>query len=127
MRLVREELDELDYALNNEPTESVLKELADVIYVTNGLYATIGYSNSGIVELFPEDELAEFSDFVETRRATVIDVREMFSGEVVSEALRRVHQSNMSKLGEDGKPLRRADGKILKGPNYKPPVLIDLV
>ena len=26
----------------------------------------------------------------------------------------------MSKLGEDGKPIRREDGKILKGPNYKP-------
>ena len=31
-----------------------------------------------------------------------------------------VHTSNMSKLGEDGKPIYRADGKILKGPNYKP-------
>jgi len=42
-------------------------------------------------------------------------------------ALDRVHQSNMSKLGEDGKPIRREDGKVLKGPNYKPPTLTDLV
>jgi predicted HAD superfamily Cof-like phosphohydrolase len=39
----------------------------------------------------------------------------------------RVHESNMSKLGEDGKPIRREDGKILKGPNYFEPSLIDLV
>jgi len=39
----------------------------------------------------------------------------------------RVHESNMSKLGEDGKPIRREDGKILKGPNYFVPSLIDLV
>ena len=39
----------------------------------------------------------------------------------------RVHSSNMSKLGPDGKPLFRADGKILKGPNYQPPDLDDLV
>jgi predicted HAD superfamily Cof-like phosphohydrolase len=39
----------------------------------------------------------------------------------------RVHASNMSKLGEDGKPIRREDGKILKGSNYKEPSLIDLV
>lgn len=32
-----------------------------------------------------------------------------------------VHRSNMSKLGADGKPVRRDDGKILKGPNYFPP------
>ena len=41
-------------------------------------------------------------------------------------ALRRVFESNMSKL-VDGKPLRRADGKVLKGPNYYPPILDDLV
>lgn len=29
-----------------------------------------------------------------------------------------VHRSNMSKLGEDGNPILREDGKILKGPNY---------
>lgn len=41
-------------------------------------------------------------------------------------AMRRVYESNMSKL-VDGKPLRRDDGKILKGKNYQPPVLTDLV
>jgi NTP pyrophosphatase (non-canonical NTP hydrolase) len=44
----------------------------------------------------------------------------------LDEALRRVHQSNLSKL-VDGRPLRREDGKVLKGPNYKPPYLEDLV
>ena len=42
-------------------------------------------------------------------------------------ALDRVHKSNMSKLGLDGNPIRRADGKILKGPNYEPPHLKDIV
>jgi len=45
----------------------------------------------------------------------------------LEEALDRVHKSNMSKLGLDGKPIRRADGKVLKGPNYQPPHLNDLV
>jgi predicted HAD superfamily Cof-like phosphohydrolase len=36
-------------------------------------------------------------------------------------AIDAVHESNMSKLGDDGKPVRRADGKVLKGPNYQPP------
>jgi hypothetical protein len=38
-----------------------------------------------------------------------------------------VHRSNMSKLGVDGLPIRRADGKILKGPNYSPPDLESLL
>jgi predicted HAD superfamily Cof-like phosphohydrolase len=45
----------------------------------------------------------------------------------IEQALRRVHASNMSKLGEDGKPIYREDGKVLKGPNYQPPDLSDLV
>ena len=45
----------------------------------------------------------------------------------LEEALDRVHKSNMSKLGLDGKPIRRQDGKVLKGPNYQPPNLSDLV
>lgn len=45
----------------------------------------------------------------------------------IEQALRRVHKSNMSKLGEDGKPIYREDGKVLKGPNYQPPNLKDLV
>ena len=47
-------------------------------------------------------------------------------GWFLDEALNRVHVSNLSKLGEDNKPIRREDGKILKGPNYKPPDLSDL-
>ena len=34
-----------------------------------------------------------------------------------------VHASNMSKLGEDGKPIYREDGKVMKGPDYWPPDL----
>ncbi len=47
-------------------------------------------------------------------------------GWFLDEALHRVHQSNLSKLGEDGKPIYREDGKVLKGPNYAPPNLEDL-
>lgn len=36
---------------------------------------------------------------------------------------REVQRSNMSKLGEDGKPIYREDGKILKGPDYSEPDL----
>ena len=44
----------------------------------------------------------------------------------LDEALRRVFESNMSKLDESGKPIYREDGKVLKGPNYAPPDLSHL-
>lgn len=61
------------------------------------------------------------------------DLQYVLSGFVVTfglpfdEAFKRVHESNMSKLGPDGKPIYREDGKVLKGPNYKKPDLSDLV
>ena len=63
----------------------------------------------------------------------IADVQYVLSGSSVTfglpadEVFARVHDSNMSKLGPDGKPLVRADGKILKGPNYHPPKLDDLL
>ena len=45
----------------------------------------------------------------------------------LDEALDRVHQSNLSKLDDNGNPIYREDGKVLKGPNYQPPNLNDLV
>ena len=45
----------------------------------------------------------------------------------LDEAMKRVHESNLSKLDENGQPIRREDGKILKGPNYAPPLLTDLI
>ena len=41
----------------------------------------------------------------------------------LDEALRRVYESNMSKLDEQGNVIYREDGKVLKGPNYKEPDL----
>lgn len=39
----------------------------------------------------------------------------------IIEVFSEIQRSNMSKLGENGEYLIRADGKILKGPNYSPP------
>lgn len=41
----------------------------------------------------------------------------------LDECFHEVHDSNMSKLGENGKPIYREDGKVLKGPKYRPPNL----
>lgn len=36
----------------------------------------------------------------------------------IDEVFREIQRSNMSKLGADGKPIYREDGKVMKGPNY---------
>jgi predicted HAD superfamily Cof-like phosphohydrolase len=42
-------------------------------------------------------------------------------------AFEEVMHSNMTKLGQDGRPILRQDGKILKGPNYQPADMLRFV
>ncbi len=41
----------------------------------------------------------------------------------LDKCFKEVQRSNMSKLGQDGKPIYREDGKVMKGENYSPPDL----
>jgi len=41
----------------------------------------------------------------------------------IDACFKEVQRSNMSKLGEDGKPIYREDGKVMKGPGYSVPDL----
>ncbi len=84
------------------------------------------------------DELKEAlanNDTLETLDA-LIDLQYVLDGAFLSfglhhvkdAAFEEVHRSNMSKLGEDGKPIRRPeDGKVMKGPNYFKPDLAQFV
>ena len=39
--------------------------------------------------------------------------------DIMPEIIQEIHNSNMSKLGSDGKPVKREDGKVLKSELYK--------
>lgn len=39
----------------------------------------------------------------------------------ITEVFEEIQRSNMSKLGQDGNPIYREDGKVMKGPNYFKP------
>ena len=45
----------------------------------------------------------------------------------IEEVFNEIQRSNMSKLGEDGKPIYREDGKVLKGPNYFKPNIAEIL
>jgi predicted HAD superfamily Cof-like phosphohydrolase len=42
---------------------------------------------------------------------------------IIEDVFAEIQDSNMSKLGVDGKPIYREDGKVMKGPNYRRPDL----
>ena len=41
--------------------------------------------------------------------------------DIIEDVFDEIQKSNMSKLGSDGKPIYREDGKVMKGPNYFKP------
>jgi len=77
----------------------------------------LGIDNNDIVEV--ADALTDLLYVVYgAGHAFGIDLDECFT---------EVHESNMSKLGEDGRPIYREDGKVLKGPNYFVPNLEEIL
>lgn len=109
---------ELRYNLIDEEFEEVNEEIE--------FWNTEGYHWSRVKEPHEVDKAALLKEL--TDLLYVVYGTGASFGWDMDEAFRRVHESNMSKLGEDGKPIRReSDGKVLKGPNYKKPDLEDLV
>ena len=85
------------------------------------------------IELIQE-ELEELSDAVADR--DMVQIADALTGLLyvvygaghsfgidLDECFQEVHASNMSKLGEDGRPIYREDGKVLKGPSFFEPDL----
>ena len=85
VELIREELAELEEAINKKDLKEVADALTDILYVTYGAGHAFG-----------------------------IDLDKCFD---------EVQKSNMSKLGDDGKPIYNEKGKVMKGPKYFKPDL----
>lgn len=57
----------------------------------------------------------------------VVDGFALEAGIPLDEVITEIHASNMSKLGEDGEPIFRGDGKVLKGPNFREPDITSVI
>ena len=89
INLIKEELKELQEAINENNLLEIADALTDILYVTYGAGHAFG-----------------------------IDLDKCFA---------EVQRSNMSKLGENGKPIYNEKGKVMKGPNYLEPNLKQFV
>ena len=83
--LIKEELSELNKAIEDKNIEEVADALTDILYVTYGAGHAFGIN--------------------------------------LDKCFEEVQNSNMSKLGDDGKPIYNEKGKVMKGPNYFKPNL----
>ena len=87
-----------------------------------------------------EEEVEEFNDACFNASGSLVDIADALSdilyvvygaghafGIDLDKCFDEVHRSNMSKLGEDGKPIYRDDGKVLKGKNFQEPKLKEVM
>ena len=87
--LIKEELRELEEAMNTKNLKEIADALTDILYVTYGAGYAYGIN--------------------------------------LDKCFKEVQRANMSKLGNDGKPIYNEKGKVMKGPNYSPPNLKQFV
>lgn len=135
--LIMEECDELVCAVFIGNREGIAQELADLAYVTIGTAVAFSLSCAPL-------EI----DHRKTLRTRCLTLRDLLTvGNLhgieigiswvmralydvaldhcidLDVAITAVHIANMSKLGPDGKPIYRPDGKVMKGPGFIPPNL----
>lgn len=104
--------------------EEELRELAEAMF-PDLPYDPECKSMSEVLELYPYDyayepDLVAIADAVADLDVVVngAGIRHGFDMDALG---REVYESNMSKLGEDGKPIYKPNGKIAKGPNFREP------
>lgn len=134
VKLIEEEESELRDAVvptadTNDPEvwAAALKELGDLVYVLHGFEVLMQRSLGLWSQIVQTDELCQWMQTYGAAVRYAEEVMPVFGPYSLAEAFRRIHNSNLSKLDDDGNPIIREDGKVMKGPNYEPPVLVDLV
>ncbi len=102
--------------------------------VSNEMKADLGKLKSELRFNLMKEENEEYLEAVENNDIVEIadalgDMLYILCGTILEHGLQHkieevfdeIQRSNMSKLGEDGKPIYREDGKVMKGPNYFKP------
>lgn len=85
-------------------------------------YNLMKEENEEYLEAVQQNDLPEIAD-------ALGDMLYILCGTIIEHGLQhkieaifdKIQRSNMSKLGQDGQPIYREDGKVIKGPNFSPP------
>lgn len=102
--------------IQESPTVSISKERKEL------RYELMKEENEEYLEAARNNDLIEVAD-------ALGDMLYILCGTIIEHGMQdkieavfnEIQNSNMSKLGEDGLPIYREDGKVLKGPNYFKP------
>ncbi|ANJ20842.1 nucleoside triphosphate pyrophosphohydrolase [Roseobacter phage RD-1410Ws-07] len=121
--LIVEETKELRDEFEADVTDmnKLFKELADLLYVVAGFYNVMPTFAPEVVDQETNERMQRILDEAAVL-VSEVSQKLQIPLPIILAAFKVVHDSNMSKVNpETGKPDRREDGKILKGPNYTAP------
>lgn len=144
VELIREELEELQTAVDNLDIIEIADALGDIQYVAHGAALVFGLEelvkakdpDTGLLIGGPRRDEEIIQDLrwgilYNSPQTTAKALKNILTGVDkmadlydidLPAVVDAIHTSNMSKLGEDGQPIYRAtDQKVLKGPNYVTP------
>lgn len=160
VKLLREELGELEAALIEGDVVETLDALGDLQYVLDGAYLALGMEQfwsppqlkgggQPRISSVEDNQLAVARLKVRLAHLEACLARQSETHVAASlhslnleielawwqlgmlafreAAIVEIHRSNMTKLGDDGKPVVRADGKVIKGPRFEPPRLREVL
>ena len=109
-------------SIENKPTANISSD------ISNLRYNLMKEENEEYLEATKKNDLVEIGD-------ALGDMLYILCGTIIAHGFQdkieeiydEIQRSNMSKLGSDGKPIYREDGKVLKGPNYFKPDIEEIL
>ncbi len=101
---------------NNSPTVNLEKKIIEL------RFNLMKEENEEYIEAARNNDITEIADALGDMLYILCGtIIEHGMSDIIEDVFDEIQKSNMSKLGADGKPIYRKDGKVMKGPNYFKP------
>ena len=116
MNAVKDFHDTFGLSYNDSPTVSLEKKIIEL------RYNLMKEENEEYIEAARKNDIIEVADALGDMLYILCGtIIEHGMSDIIEDVFDEIQKSNMSKLGADGKPIYREDGKVMKGPNYFKP------
>tara|TARA_Y200000002_G_scaffold88718_1_gene71155 strand:+ start:374 stop:757 length:384 start_codon:yes stop_codon:yes gene_type:complete len=116
MNAVKDFHDTFGLNYNDSPTVDLEKKIIEL------RFNLMKEENDEYIEAARNNDIVEVADALGDMLYILCGtIIEHGMSDIIEDVFDEIQKSNMSKLGADGKPIYREDGKVMKGPNYFKP------